>query len=61
MTDTEGSESAAERPETSAEDVQAALRAENLAQERQANKQGPSHPAHWQHADWLAERGLSPE
>jgi hypothetical protein len=58
VTDTEGSETAVERPETSAEDVEAMLHAENLAQERQANRQGPSHPLHWQHAEWLAERGL---
>jgi hypothetical protein len=58
MTDTEGSETAVERPETSPEDVEALLRAENLAQERAANRQGASHPRHWQHAEWLAERGL---
>lgn len=61
MTDTEGSESAAERPDTSPEDIDAMLRAENLAQEREANRVGPRHPAHWQHAEWLEEHGLAPE
>jgi hypothetical protein len=42
-------------------DPDAQKRSERLDQERAANRQGPSHPAHWQHADWLAERGIGPE
>lgn len=44
-----------------APDPDAQRRSERLDQERAANRQGPSHPAHWQHADWLAERGVGPE
>lgn len=28
-------------------------------QERAANRQGPTHPAHWQHDQWLEDRGLT--
>jgi hypothetical protein len=42
-------------------DPDAQKRSEGLDQERAANRQGPSHPAHWQHAEWLAERGVGPE
>jgi hypothetical protein len=40
-------------------EAQARIDAANL--ERQANRAGPSHPAHWQHDQWLEERGLTRE
>jgi hypothetical protein len=43
------------------EEIEAQRRSERLDQERAANRQGPSHPAHFQHAQWLAERGIGPE
>jgi hypothetical protein len=36
-------------------------RLEQLNAEREANRQGPSHPAHDLHQAWLDERGLGPE
>jgi hypothetical protein len=44
-----------------AEEIEAQKRSERLDLERAANRTGPSHPAHWQHAEWLAERGVGPE
>jgi hypothetical protein len=33
-------------------------RSKALAGERSANRTGPMHPLHWQHAQWLADREL---
>jgi hypothetical protein len=46
---------------TAEEDPGAQERSERLAEERSANRQGPSHPAHVHHAQWLEERGIGPE
>jgi hypothetical protein len=44
-----------------ADDLAAQEAAERLADERAANRQGPSHPAHAFHQQWLDERNLGPE
>jgi hypothetical protein len=36
-------------------------RADYLRRQREANHEGPSHPAHDFHAQWLADRGLTEE
>lgn len=43
------------------EQLAAYKRSEAVEQERAANRTGPSHPAHFQHAQWLEERGVGPE
>lgn len=43
------------------EELAAQKQQQQFATDRAANRQGPSHPAHWQHAEWLAERGVGPE
>jgi hypothetical protein len=43
------------------EQIEAQKRSERLDTERAANRQGPSHPAHDHHDQWLAERGLTRE
>lgn len=43
------------------EQIAAQKAAQDLADERMANRQGPSHPKHWGHAEWLAERGVGLE
>jgi hypothetical protein len=45
----------------SAEQTEAQKRTERLAEQRQANRQGPRHPAHPMHAQWRADHGLPPQ
>jgi hypothetical protein len=43
------------------EELELQRRLQELDTARAANRQGPSHPAHDFHGQWLAERGLGPE
>jgi hypothetical protein len=53
-----GGPESAQEPQTAPVSKADQKRDAEKAAERLANRVGPIHPNHWQHAQWLADRGL---